>query len=94
MIFSGLSGDGKVTVNLFSGKRKSDLADNEDERFYLPSPFGVERERLAGMERNDMERGRIGNKLEQISTKLDHKEKKRKECARIRKNLIQKIRNK
>ena len=45
MIFSGLSGDGKVTVNLFSGKRKSDAADNEDERFYLPSPFWVEGEK-------------------------------------------------
>jgi len=29
--------------------------------------------RLAGMERNDMRGVREGNKLEQISTNLDHK---------------------
>jgi hypothetical protein len=33
-----VTGDGKVTVKLFLGKRKSDVVDNEDERFYLPSP--------------------------------------------------------
>jgi hypothetical protein len=34
-----------VTVRLFSGKGKPDVADNEDKRFYLPSPFGAEREK-------------------------------------------------
>ena len=40
-----VTGDGKVTVSLFLGKGKTDVADNEDERFYLPSPFGVEGEK-------------------------------------------------
>jgi len=44
--------------------------------------FGMKAKRLAGMERNDMERGWKGNKLEQISTNFDHKEKKK----RMRKN--------
>jgi len=37
-----VTGDGKVTVRLFLGKRKTDVADNEDERFNLPSPFWYE----------------------------------------------------
>jgi len=32
-------------VKLFLGKRKPDVADNEDERFFLPSPFGLEGEK-------------------------------------------------
>jgi len=37
-----VTGDGKVTVRVFLRKRKADVADNEDERFYLPSPFWYE----------------------------------------------------
>jgi len=43
--------------------------------------FGMKAKKVAGMERNDMERVRKGNKLEQISTNLDQRKKK------IRKNI-------
>ena len=35
-------GDGKVTVRLFLVIIKPDVTDNEDARFYLPSPFWYE----------------------------------------------------
>jgi len=47
--------------------------------------FGMKAKRLAGIGKNYMERVGKGNKLEQISTNLDHKEKKK----RMRKNLNQ-----
>ena len=88
MIFSGLSGDGKVTANLFSGKRKSDVADNEDKRFYLPSPFGAEGGNAC---RNGKKWYGTGKEKKQIGTNKHkfgpqigtNKEKNTQEYARI-----------
>jgi hypothetical protein len=62
-----------VTVRLFFEERKIDVADNEDERFYLPSPFWYEDQR--GCRNGKKLYGTIdkGKERKQIGTNIGHK---------------------
>jgi len=58
-----VTGDGKVTVRLFLGERKTDVPDNEDERFSLPSPFWYESQKACRNGKKLYGTGKERNKL-------------------------------
>jgi len=79
-----VTGDSKVTVRLFLVIIKPDVSDNEDERFYLPSPFWHEGQKTCRNGKKYMERVRkqIGINKHKFRPQIG-KEKNTKELTRI-----------